>query len=686
MPIENRQTESFCYLSPNLVFTLTSALRLVTAFSSRKYMKFLSPKQTHAFRCLLVLILLASIASFLISPNNAQQRRKGLQNPEAAAAQLTEAADKLAEAERWAEAIDAYKLVIREHPKSGAAYKGLGDAFLNTGKWEQALASYKEAVRVAPRDAEAWYDLGYWYNAMGRHGEAFDPLVRATQLDPGFAEAFYGVGYAYLRGSEIEKSLSWLKGAISVNPNYADAYYGLALAYTRLGKLNLAEEPRKKLIALDPALAQKLEKEIRRPQGALAGPLPPITPPEPAGAINAVPSRNAADAGNRSPETSLPTPLDARIPPAKTDSVSPIEQVRDQTVTGERTSSSPITQPAAENSPARPDNSSSRQLPQTDAVPSTQTTVAPASSIADTSQLTRVDGPVQMASGESKVPVVAAGPVTVWPAKAKRWALLIGVDNYGGEQNSNWHGSANDARTLAEALIQYAGFPPDQVILLSSDQPLQLQPSSKTIMQSLTGLRGRVPEDGLLLVSFAGHGIDHNGRSYLLPSDAPALDDLSLLEFTAVNVERLKELIRKIRVKQVVLLVDASKNDPTPGHQARDNPMTSAFSSSFKFDLNRREVTSFATLYATAVGQRAYEYRAKKQGYFTWALVDGLRGEAANDKGEVTLAGLVKYVRDAVPKYVQRDLGAEKLQAPFAVIEGYKADELVIGNVSKKSP
>jgi tetratricopeptide (TPR) repeat protein len=679
--------------SPSLVIEMTSALRLVIAFSSRKYMKLLSSKQTYAFRGLMVLILLASGAS-LVTPNNAQQRRKGLQNGEAAAAQLTETADKLAEAERWAEAIDAYKLVIRQHPKSGAAYKGLGDALLNTGKWEQALASYKEAVRVAPKDAEAWYDLGYWYNAMGRHGEAFDPLVKATQLDPGFAEAFYGVGYAYLRGSEVEKSLSWLKGAINVNPNYADAYYGLALAYTRLGKLNLAEEPRKKLVALDPALAHKLDKEIRRPQSELAKPLPPIARPEPAETVNQVLSRNAADAGNRSPETPLPTSLEARILPAKTDSVSPSEEVRNQTVTEERTPSSPITQPAGENSPvtqpagenspARPENSSSPQLPPAKTVPSAQTTVAPASS--DTSLLTRVDGSAQPAPGESKVPVVFAGPVTVWPAKAKRWALLIGVDNYADEQTSDRHSSATDARTLADALVQYAGFPSDQVILLSSDQPLQLQPSSKTITQSLTGLRGRVPEDGLLLVSFAGHGIDHKGRSYLLPSDAPSLDDLSLLEFTAVNVERLKELIRNTGVKQVVLLVDASKNNLTPGRQSSDNPMTSAFSNSFKFDLNRREVTSFATVYATAVGQRAYEYRVKKQGYFTWALVEGLRGEAANDKGEVTLSGLVKYVQETVPKYVQRDLGAERLQVPFAVIEGYKADELVIANASKKSP
>ena len=136
----------------------------------------------------------------------------------------------------------------------------------------------------------------------------------------------------------------------------------------------------------------------------------------------------------------------------------------------------------------------------------------------------------------------------------------------------------------------------------------------------------------------------------------------------------------------MLLVLDASRNDPAPGRADSDNPLTSSFSRSFTFDLNRREVTAFATLYATAVGQRAYEYSLKKQGFFTWALVEGLRGEAANGKGEVTLASLLKYVQENVPKYVQNNLGASKQQKPFAVVEGYNADELVIAVAKKSSP
>ncbi|MGI9067362.1 MAG: tetratricopeptide repeat protein [Pyrinomonadaceae bacterium] len=647
------------------------------------------PKLKQVFLFAMVLALPAVMASWLAAPGHAQQKRKTSQESEAGA-RYAETADRLAEQNKWPEAIDAYKLVIQQHPKYTPAYRGLGDAYLNTGRSEAALAIYKEAVRLAPNDAEAWYDLGYFYNFMGRHGEAFAPLVKATQLDSGFAEAFYGIGYAYLRGSEIEKSLPWLKSATSLYPDYADAYYGLALVYTRLGKSNLADESRKKLLTLDANLVRKLDKEVRTPQSTLAGLLPPIIPESQL--------KTAAVAQHRASETPQPTPhAEAPKPPPKTDIASPsapsqqVSQPAPVSLVVSDKASTSIDQPRARTDlPAgRDTDTASRQLPQPEPEPPRQVPGAPASSVSPAPQVARVDGATEPAPPESAAqPTVPAAvwPVAAWPAKAKRWALVIGVDNYIEEQSSTWQGSANDARILGDALVQYAGFPSDQVIVLSPDQPSATQPRRNTILKSLSSLRGRVPQDGLLLFFFAGHGIERNGRSYLVPSDAPALDDLSLLEYTGVNVDLLKELIRATGVRQVLMVLDASKNDPTPGRSAGDNPMTSNFSRSFNFDLNRREVTSFATLYATAVGQRAYGYGGKKQGYFTWALVEGLRGEAANEKGEVTLASLMKFVQETVPKYVQRDLGGKKQQVPFAVIEGYKADELVIATAVKKVP
>lgn len=268
-------------------------------------------------------------------------------------------------------------------------------------------------------------------------------------------------------------------------------------------------------------------------------------------------------------------------------------------------------------------------------------------------------------------------PIKQLPSASKCYALVIGVDNYADTQITTLGGASNDARALANALINYAGFPPDQVILLASDQPAERQPTRGNILRRLSNLAALAPKDGMLLFSFAGHGIERDGRAFLLPSDAQVSNDVTLLEQTAVNVSNIKEWVRKTGVGQVLLLLDACRNDPA-GRADAPNPLTETYTRGFNFDVRNREVQAFATIYATEVGARAYEYKEKHQGYFTYMLVEGLKGAAANSKGEVTLASLVAYLQERVPRQVLIDLGAGKEQRPFAVIEGYKANELIV--------
>jgi formylglycine-generating enzyme required for sulfatase activity len=272
---------------------------------------------------------------------------------------------------------------------------------------------------------------------------------------------------------------------------------------------------------------------------------------------------------------------------------------------------------------------------------------------------------------------VQASSIGEWPGSEKRFALIIGVDQYTDTQIAKLDGAANDAKAIVDALVRYAGFPSDQVILLASDQPIERQPTRANILRRLSNLSAVVPKDGLLVVAFSGHGIERGGRAFLLPSDAQMSDDVYLLEQTAISVIQVGEQIRRTGVGQVLLLLDACRNNPT-GRGESVNPLTENYTRGFNFDIRNREVAAFVTLYATAVGQQAYEYKEKKQGYFSWALVEGLRGEAANEKGEVTLARLISYLQDRVPKRVLLDLGPGKEQRPFAVVEGYKADELVV--------
>lgn len=627
-------------------------------------------------------ILLAIISAFLLvilSPQPREtygQKRKATQKSGSRAAVMVDEADKLAAENKLPEAIDAYKLAIRLDANYAPAHGGLGDAYFNSGNWDQALAAYKEQVRIAPNDADAQYDLGYAYNAMGRHGEAFAPLVKAISLDPSFAEAHYGIGYAYLRGTDFEKSINFLKSAIRLQPDYADAYYGLGQAYARLGKADAANEQLKKLTTIDAKLSRKLEKEIPTMLAAAANISGPPTQPKSSPPVTQK-QTTVADSQPGTPAVSAQTSQTIRLTP------SPQSEQSSQKLSASSVETAP---------PAKLRTSVADSQPAPTTLPQSETTDKPVE--ATSRQLQQLPAAPQKLTTESTPSLTAPAPINAavsqldqiktLPVGTKRWALVIGVDKYLDPQISPLKGSDNDARLIADALVRYAGFPQDQVILLSTNQPLERQPTRVNILRRLSNLSTAVPKDGLLLISFAGHGMEREGQAFLLPSDAQVSDQISFLEDTAISLNRVKKSIKETGVGQVLVLLDACRNDPG-GRADAPNPLSAAYTNAFNFDVRNREVQAFATVYATGIGQRAYEYTEKKQGYFSWAIVEGLRGAAANDKGEITLSQLVKHVQEAVPKRIAIDLGSTKQQRPFAIIEGYRADELVLAVTNSAS-
>jgi hypothetical protein len=278
-----------------------------------------------------------------------------------------------------------------------------------------------------------------------------------------------------------------------------------------------------------------------------------------------------------------------------------------------------------------------------------------------------------------------AGHIAQLPGASKRWALIVGVDTYEDRQITPLYAASNDANALADAFTRYAGFPKEQVILLASNQPPERQPTRGNVLLRLANLARLVPKDGLLLFAFAGHGIERNNQAFLLPADAKMSDNVRILQSTALSVTEIKDWVQEMSVKQVIILMDACRNDPTSGRGNAPNPMTEAYRRGFDFDATNGHVEAFATLYATRVGERAYEYAEKKHGYFSWAVVEALRGRAANDQGEVTLGSLERYLQDTVPRQIGIDLGAGKDQRPFADVRGFKASELVLAKVDPKN-
>jgi hypothetical protein len=269
--------------------------------------------------------------------------------------------------------------------------------------------------------------------------------------------------------------------------------------------------------------------------------------------------------------------------------------------------------------------------------------------------------------------------VTKLPSVEKRWALIVGIDKYE-KDISTLQGAVNDAKALKEVLVKYAGFPENQVIVLTSDSTdADEQPKKENILVALNDMISKVPEDGLLLFSFSGHGVSVGNQAYLVPSNGRITKNQTLLKNLAIDVSEIRNAIQEIKVKQVLMFLDACRNEPGKGDTP--NVLTDAYKSGFSFDVVNSDVKAFATLYATTVGERAFEFYDKDskqfRGYFSYAIEEALKGKAANEKGEITLSRLIDYLEKTVPQKVKLD--KNEIQIPSTTVsETYRANELVL--------
>lgn len=266
------------------------------------------------------------------------------------------------------------------------------------------------------------------------------------------------------------------------------------------------------------------------------------------------------------------------------------------------------------------------------------------------------------------------------PSENKRWALIIGVDNYR-DDISPLYGSVNDARALKDVLVKNAGFPEKQVILMTTDSAdSDLIPNRGNVLDQLDKLSRQIPDEGLLLFSFSGHGVSIGKDAFLIPSDGRIYENPELLRERSIDVLRIRKAIEATKATQVLMLLDACRNDPLKGKGDEPNRLTEAYNNGFSFDTKNKGINAFATIYATQFQDRAFEFFDKEtqkyRGFFSYAIEEGLRGKAANQKGEITLGGLIDYIGKTVKDrvYVEKN----QRQVPYPMTEGFNNSNLVL--------
>jgi uncharacterized caspase-like protein len=198
--------------------------------------------------------------------------------------------------------------------------------------------------------------------------------------------------------------------------------------------------------------------------------------------------------------------------------------------------------------------------------------------------------------------IVFAGPAH---AQERRVALVIGVSSY--EHAPALANPLNDAVDVAAAL-EGVGF---EVVDAFDPDYAQLQTALRNFGRKLAGAQ-------VGLVYFAGHGVQIDGRNYMLPRDAK-LDDDGAIGSEAIDVaQALNILSQQPRVSLVIL--DACRDNPLAASLARRAGV--ARSLAVSQGLAQITATSPETLvaYSTQPGSIAIDGRGRNSP-FTTALL-----------------------------------------------------------------
>lgn len=254
-----------------------------------------------------------------------------------------------------------------------------------------------------------------------------------------------------------------------------------------------------------------------------------------------------------------------------------------------------------------------------------------------------------------------AGGAVAQPSAGQTWAVVVGVDDYIKPGVPDLRYACSDAKLLAQALRELMQVPADHLFVFTTDETTpEKTPSVSNIVLRLDWLRKNSKPQDTVIFFFAGHGATIDGESFLLTEEADNRS-LATLKVSALSARDLDAYVRRAPASHTLMLLDACRDDPRSGSAALDAALVQNLS------LTTANQES-ATLFSCSVGQRSWEWDAKKHGFFTYFLVEGLRSQALDGEGYVTLASLTQFLSKSVPAASLQNLKVE--QTPIVRYEG----------------
>jgi formylglycine-generating enzyme required for sulfatase activity/uncharacterized caspase-like protein len=244
----------------------------------------------------------------------------------------------------------------------------------------------------------------------------------------------------------------------------------------------------------------------------------------------------------------------------------------------------------------------------------------------------------------------------------RNWAITVGINRYKNLQALQF--AKQDAESMQQYLGEELGCRP--VYHFADDSPpipqdygpdLDSQPTFATLRRFL---RVRFEEPFLkagdnLWFFFAGHGIRHEDRDYLMPIDGDPGD----IESTAIPLHYVTERLQRCGADNVILLIDACRSDSG----RRDG-----------LGIGQERHPGVITFFSCSPKESSYEIDELQHGAFTHALLEGLKLHGEGNCA--TVERLYHHLSQTVPRLSQHY--GKPPQTPYGRIEPPTKNSLIL--------
>jgi eukaryotic-like serine/threonine-protein kinase len=135
--------------------------------------------------------------------------------------------------DRWVEAEETFRRVLKLRPNYWWAHHELGVLYNSEGKYPGALTEFRAVTLETPKNALAFNNVGNVYLQLGKVDEALENLTRSMALNPNDSAACTMAAALRTKGNYVD-AVKFAKKAVDLNPGESLNWLELGDSYSLL--------------------------------------------------------------------------------------------------------------------------------------------------------------------------------------------------------------------------------------------------------------------------------------------------------------------------------------------------------------------------------------------------------------------------------------------------------------------